>query len=156
MKGSLGVPNNHGTTENEDSRIQDLYEIVVTGNGEPALREQVRSIRRDMDDVLEMKESVKALVKAADVQAGREQEKKTQIDARNRAEGRRAAITNIAIAFLALVVAFMMWRNEVSKNAIQEKLDSQTQTIEQRVAPTTHKPVPAEKVVPGEHDENNR
>jgi hypothetical protein len=123
------MPNNHGTVNGDDNRIEELYEIVVKGNGEPGLREQVRTLRRDMQEVLEMKETLGKLETAANVQAGREDEKKTQIEARQRRENRNQVVTGLLIAALTLGVAYMTYRNEESKSTLEQKLDNATQQL---------------------------
>jgi hypothetical protein len=142
------MPNNHGTVNGDDNRIEELYEIVVTGNGEHALREQVRTLRRDMQEVIEMKATLDRLEKASDVQAGREDEKKSQIDARQRRETRQNNITTLVFVFLGLVISFMVWRNETNKTALEQKLDSATQQLNNATQKIDKEPHEREKHPP--------
>lgn len=90
-----------------------------------------------MNVVLEMKETLNDLVDKANIQQGREEEKKTQIDRREKKEGRRNFWLTTAIALLMAFFAFSTWRSENSKKELMDKVDKLTAQpgATQRVGP---------------------
>lgn len=114
-----------------ENTVNELVKIVMTGNGDgtPSLQEKWRSLRRDMDIVLGMKQTLDDLVEKANIQQGREEEKKVQIDRRERREGRRNFIISTAIAIVMAFFAYSTWNSEHTKKDLMDKVDHLTQQV---------------------------